>query len=76
MPFILRGVSLLGINSVEMPMSVRTQAWKRLSSDLKPSKLSLISPTTILFSELPNAFAAYVEGSVTGRTVVEIDGSL
>ena len=76
MPFILRGVSLLGINSVEMPISVRTQGWKRLATDLKPSKLALIAPTTIPFSELPNAFDAYVDGTVTGRTVVEIDGSL
>lgn len=76
MPFILRGVSLLGINSVEMPLSVRAQGWKRLATDLKPTKLDLIAPTTITFSELPNAFSAYVEGTVTGRTVVEIDGSL
>lgn len=76
MPFILRGVSLLGINSVEMPLSVRAQGWKRLATDLKPTKLDLIAPTTIAFSELPNAFSAYVEGTVTGRTVVEIDASL
>jgi len=76
MPFILRGVSLLGINSVEMPLSVRTQGWKRLATDLKPTKLDLISPTTILFADLPNAFDAYVDGTVTGRTVVKIDGSL
>jgi NADPH2:quinone reductase len=76
MPFILRGVSLLGINSVEMPLSVRAQAWKRLASDLKPSQLNLISPTTIKFADLPGAFDAYVDGSVTGRTVVEIDASL
>jgi len=76
MPFILRGVSLLGINSVEMPVSVRTQGWKRLATDLKPTKLALIAPTTIPFSELANAFDAYVDGTVTGRTVVEIDGSL
>lgn len=76
MPFILRGVSLLGINSVEMPLSVRTQAWKRLASDLKPSKLDLIAPTTIKFADLPQAFNAYIDGTVTGRTVVEIDASL
>lgn len=76
MPFILRGVSILGINSVEMPLSVRSQGWKRLATDLKPTKLDLISPTTIKFSELPNAFEAYVNGTVTGRTVVEIDASL
>jgi NADPH2:quinone reductase len=76
MPFILRGVSLLGINSVEMPLSVRARAWQRLASDLKPSKLALISPTTIKFADLPQAFDAYVAGNVTGRTVVEIDSSL
>jgi len=76
MPFILRGVSLLGINSVEMPYSVRTKAWKRLASDLKPSKLDLIAPTTIKFADLPQAFDAYLDGTVTGRTVVEIDASL
>ncbi|MCO4798797.1 MAG: oxidoreductase [Colwelliaceae bacterium] len=76
MPFILRGVSLLGINSVEMPISVRTKAWKRLATDLKPSKLNIIAPTTIQFSDLPNAFDAYVNGTVTGRTVVAIDESL
>jgi acrylyl-CoA reductase (NADPH) len=76
MPFILRGVSLLGINSVEMPLSVSTQAWKRLATDLKPTKLELISPTTIEFRDLGNAFAAYVDGTVTGRTVVAIDASL
>jgi len=76
MPFILRGVSLLGINSVEMPLAVRAKAWLRISKDLKPSKLSVISPTTIKFSNLPNAFDDYVDGMVTGRTVVEIDASL
>lgn len=76
MPFILRGVSLLGINSIEMPISVRAQAWKRLSNDLKPTKLALIAPRTIKFSDLAGAFDAYIEGTVTARTVVEIDGSL
>lgn len=76
MPFILRGVSLLGINSVEMPEYVRTKAWQRLATDLKPSKLELIAPITIPFDQLPDAFDAYVEGTVTGRTVVEIDNSI
>jgi acrylyl-CoA reductase (NADPH) len=76
MPFILRGVSILGINSVEMPISVRTQGWQRLSTDLKPTKLALISPTTIEFKDLANAFDAYVDGTVTGRTVVAIDATL
>ncbi|XQW83668.1 oxidoreductase [Thalassotalea piscium] len=76
MPFILRGVSLLGINSVEMPISVRTKAWLRIATDLKPSKLNLIAPTTIALDDLPSAFNGYVNGQVTGRTVVAIDESL
>lgn len=76
MPFILRGVSLLGINSVEMPVSVREQAWKRLATDLKPGKLDLVATHTVQFDDLPQAFDAYVAGQVTGRTVVEIDSSL
>jgi NADPH2:quinone reductase len=76
MPFILRGVSLLGINSVEMPLSVRDKAWQRIAQDLKPGKLSLIAPRTIDFDDLPQAFAAYIDGNVTGRTVVAIDPQL
>lgn len=76
MPFILRGVSLLGINSVEMPMSVRTHAWQRLATDLKPNMLEQIASRTIDFNELDSAFDDYIAGSVTGRTVVAIDDSL
>ncbi|OKY26230.1 oxidoreductase [Thalassotalea sp. PP2-459] len=76
MPFILRGVSLLGINSVEMPLSVRDKAWQRIATDLKPTQLSLIAPKTILFKNIESAFNAYIEGSVTARTIVEIDASL
>ena len=76
MPFILRGVSLLGINSIEMPLPVRDRAWQRLATDLKPKDLALIAPRTIEFDDLPDAFAAYITGDVTGRTVVAIDPSL
>lgn len=76
MPFILRGVSLLGINSVEMPYSVRDKAWSRLANDLKPTLLSTIAPNTIAFDDLPKAFEQYIDGTVTGRTVVAIDPSL
>lgn len=74
MPFILRGVSLLGINSIEMPYSVRTRAWERLGSDLKPRHMDIIAPRTIDFDDLPNAFDDYVDSKVTGRTVVRIGG--
>ncbi len=72
MPFILRGVSLLGINSIEMPTSLRNRAWQRLGDDLKPVHLDLIAPRTIDFDDLPGAFEAYLTGSVVGRTVVKV----
>lgn len=71
MPFILRGVSLLGINC-NVSMEMRATAWRRLASDLKPSNLERIESRTIPFSELPRAFDAYINGTVTGRTVVKI----
>ncbi|MDH3713058.1 MAG: oxidoreductase [Gammaproteobacteria bacterium] len=74
MPFILRGVSLLGINSVLPPMQLRQQVWARLASDFKPRHLDQIANRTIAFDELPQAFDGYVEGTVTGRTVVRIGG--
>ena len=75
MPFILRGVSLLGINSVEMPLSMRDQAWKRLATDLKPHHITSIASRTIAFDDLPRAFEDFIEGNITGRVVVEISSS-
>jgi NADPH2:quinone reductase len=72
MPFILRGVSLLGINSSAMPRDVRLGIWKRLASDLKPRHLDRIVTETIPFDELPAAFEDYVKGRIMGRTVVKI----
>lgn len=72
MPFILRGVSLLGINSVYTPRALRLEVWQRLANDLKPRHLDSIVTRTIGFDELPGAFDAYLAGSVVGRTVVRI----
>jgi NADPH2:quinone reductase len=72
MPFILRGVSLLGINSSAMPREVRLVIWKRLATDLKPRHLDRIVTQTIAFADLPGAFDAYVKGRIVGRTVVKI----
>jgi NADPH:quinone reductase-like Zn-dependent oxidoreductase len=46
--------------------------WNRIATDLKPRHLEKIAARTIAFEELPQAFAAYLEGTVTGRTVVKI----
>ena len=72
MPFILRGVSLLGVNSTFTPRPVRLEVWKRIATDLKPRHLDRIVTRTIAFDELPEAFAAYLDGTVTGRTIVKI----
>lgn len=75
MPFILRAVCLLGINSVETPRDLRLRVWQRIGSDLKPQHLATIGHRTIGFDELPEAFQAYVDGAVTGRVVVEISAA-
>jgi len=71
-PFILRAVCLLGINSVDTPRNLRLKVWERIGTDLKPKHLDIIGSRTISFDELPGAFQAYIDGKVTGRTVVEI----
>ncbi len=72
LPFILRAVCLLGINSVDTPSDLRRAVWSRIGDDLKPQHLDTIGSRTISFDELPDAFQAYIDGTVTGRTVVEI----
>jgi len=72
LPFILRAVCLLGINSVDTPRELRLAVWSRIGSDLRPQHLDTIAHRTIGFDDLPGAFQAYMDGTVTGRTVVEI----
>ena len=71
-PFILRAVCLLGINSVDTPRELRRAVWQRIGGDLQPRHLAAIGERIISFDELPDAFQAYIDGTVTGRTVVEI----
>ena len=72
MPFILRGVNLLGINSSATQRTERLEVWQRISSDLAPHHLERIASRTISFAELPGAFQDYMDGTVVGRTVVKI----
>ena len=74
LPFILRAVCLLGINSVDTPSDLRKAVWARIGGDLKPQHLNTIGGRTISFDELPDAFQVHIDGTVTGRTVVEIKG--
>ena len=71
MPFILRGVSLLGIDSVNCPMPQRSEVWRRLGTDMKPKGLPAMT-RHIDFDDLPAAFPAYVAGQARGRVVVDI----
>ena len=72
LPFILRAVCLLGINSVDTPRDLRLAVWQRLAGDLRPRHLDRIAGRTVSLDELPGCFRQYIDGSVTGRVVVEI----
>jgi NADPH2:quinone reductase len=72
LPFILRGVNLLGINSSATPRPERLEVWQRIATDLNPRHLQRIVSRTIPFAELPGAFQAHMDGTVVGRTVVKI----
>ncbi|MDJ0768221.1 MAG: oxidoreductase [Ilumatobacter sp.] len=71
MPFILRGVNLLGIDSVELPMDRRRATWERLAADLKPSNLDDIGHD-ITLDELDDVLAAILRGEAKGRSVVDL----
>ena len=72
MPFILRGVSLLGINSVLNPRELRLKVWERIATDLRPRHLARICARTIALEDLPGAMPDYIAGQVQGRTLVRI----
>jgi acrylyl-CoA reductase (NADPH) len=70
-PFILRGVSLLGVDSGYMGLPMRKKVWQRLAGDLRPRKLREIT-RTVEFADLAGVFDDFVAGKVKGRTVVRI----
>lgn len=70
-PFILRGVSLLGINSVTTPQTQRRQAWARLAQDLDLDSLAAMT-TTVPLADVDRVAEAILDGQVRGRTVVTI----
>ena len=70
-PFILRGVSLLGIDSSQCPLVVRKEAWRRLAIELDRGKLGDMT-ATIPFAEVKDVAARILDGKVRGRVVVEI----
>ncbi|MBS1130462.1 MAG: Zinc-containing alcohol dehydrogenase superfamily [Proteobacteria bacterium] len=72
-PFILRGVSLLGIDSGYIREPYRSGVWQRLATDLRPPHLASMS-RRIPFDDLPATFGEYIAGRAKGRVVVEIAG--
>ena len=69
-PFILRGVSLIGIDSVTCPMDIRTDVWRRLATDMKRDLSAMVREITL--DGLPDAFATLASGNARGRFVVKI----
>jgi len=73
LPFILRGVKLLGIDSVMCPAETRLEVWRRLATDLRPTHLDRIADL-IGLDDLPSAFTALLKGEAQGRYVVRLRG--
>src|SRR5690348_3758230 len=70
-PFILRGVSLLGIDSGATPMPLRQEIWRRLAGDMRPAHLKEIT-RTVAFDDLPRVFEGLLQGAAKGRVVVDM----
>lgn len=71
-PFILRGVSLMGVDSVECPMSIREPLWQRMASDMKPDNLEGFIGEEITLEDLPAVFTRILNGETKGRVVVKV----
>jgi acrylyl-CoA reductase (NADPH) len=72
-PFILRGVTLAGVDSVMCPKAKREAAWKRLAGDLDLALLDKMTERAVL-ADLPRLGADIVAGKVRGRVVVDVNG--
>ncbi|MTW22817.1 YhdH/YhfP family quinone oxidoreductase [Allochromatium palmeri] len=72
MPFILRGVSLLGCNSVDVPSPLRAELWSHLASDWRPANLETMPSETVRLAGLPDIFERMLDGRTHGRILVEI----
>lgn len=71
MPFIIRGVSLLGIASAGTARSIREAVWQHLASDWKPAHLDAICTRSVTLEQLPGVFPSMLAGGSFGRTIVE-----
>ncbi|MGE7761565.1 NADPH:quinone oxidoreductase family protein [Peribacillus sp. NPDC097895] len=71
-PFILRGVNLLGIDSVNCPMGTRLKVWHRLATDFKLDHLEQLIQQEITLEELPEVLPTLLKGEARGRTIVKL----
>ena len=74
MPFILRGVNLLGINAVDTPRDLRLEVWGRLATDLRPQRLEHIVNGEVGLDDLAEGMQDWLDGKVTGRRLVKLAG--
>lgn len=75
MPFILRGVSLLGIHSVDLPQPLRGELWAHLASDWRPPQLEAIHIATVKLAGLPGVCEQVFAGRTHGRVLVRLGGT-
>jgi NADPH:quinone reductase-like Zn-dependent oxidoreductase len=72
MPFIIRGVSLLGVASAGTARDIREEVWRRLAGEWKPAHLDRILTREATLDELPDVFAGMLHGGSLGRTLVRL----
>lgn len=72
MPFIIRGVNLLGVSSSNCPQDLRKQIWQRLGDDLHPNHIEKIHTQTSKLKDLPNVFEKLLNNEIYGRVLVEV----
>ena len=72
MPFILRGVNLLGVNSTTLPNAIKQEVWDDIASNMPPQKIDQIVTKEVTLEELPDQFQAFIEGSIVGRVLVKV----
>lgn len=72
LPFILRGVALLGIDSVQCNLQRRREVWNRIAQDLRPRGLATVGSATLSLAQVPAALDALLQGAAQGRSLVDL----
>ncbi len=73
MPFIIRGVNLLGVSSSNCPQTLRKEIWNRLGDELHPDQIAKIHSNTVKLEDLPQTFEKLLNNEIQGRTLVEVN---